>query len=472
MAPSIDVLMNAREVQRGAKDVVAALEGVADAADDVAREGEQGADKLERGLRDIVQAARPAEKAVKDVGDAADKAGDDAKRGMKKAAEGTSEFKDEAKQSAREGAASFSGEFDDVSDYVQEVLANALGGFGPLGAAAGIAAAVGIGVAMSQAVAAQEKINEAREAGADLASEMYENGGPLPLTGRVNELLQLLARESRGSGALGNMIDGWTDFGTVLEDIQRVAARTGDPVERLVSALNGDDLELTRRTLQRVQEELDGLSGWTPVWDEQKRSLTSYRDELDRAVKLQEIAKESLESTGALDTKRVDDLAAAWNNAGVQAGNYFKAGEDGIKTFDVAAYIADWEEQIAKADEVKADLLTLPESIKDEAERQWAAGGVAAADAYVDAYQAADADTKAKLEAIAGPQGQTAGQKAAQGFVDAANSRFTGYTLPELNGKLRLTVDDSAWRLWRPGDKIGNVRTAVGPGGAGGSTWY
>jgi len=37
---------------------------------------------------------------------------------------------------------------------------------------------------------------------------------------------------------------------------------------------------------------------------------------------------------------------------------------------------------------------------------------------------------------------------------------------------VRVNIDDSAWRNWKPGDKIGNVRTAVAPGGAGGTTWY
>lgn len=446
--PKIDILANTTSAQRSVKDLSQAFDKVGDSLDDVARDGDAAGDKIERSFKDLVQDAARAERAVKDVGKAADKAGDDVKRGMKRASEGTAEFKDEAKQSAREGAASFTGEFDGVTDYLQEVLANALGGFGPMGAAAGIALAAGLGLALSQSAALQERIAEAREEGADLAAEMYENGGTLPLTSRVSELFQLLARESRGAGTLGTMIDGWTDFGTVLEDVQRIAGRTGEPVEQLIRALKGDDLELTRATLARVNDELDGMSDWTPAWDEQKRSLTSYRDELDKAIKLQEIAKETLNSSDALAAKRIDDLANAWNNAGVQAGNYFKAGEDGVKTFDVGAYITDWETQIAKADEVKSDLLSLPESIKAEAERQWAEGGVGAADAYVDAYQAADAATKAKLEAIAGPQGQAAGRKAAQGFVDAADSRFAGYTLPEMNAKIRL--DDSAVRNYRP----------------------
>lgn len=36
---------------------------------------------------------------------------------------------------------------------------------------------------------------------------------------------------------------------------------------------------------------------------------------------------------------------------------------------------------------------------------------------------------------------------------------------------VRLRLDSSEWDNWRPGDKIGRVRTAVGQGGGGGITW-
>lgn len=454
--PSIDILMNTREVQRGAKDVAAALDDVADAADDIAREGAQGTDKFERGLRDLVQAARPAEKAVKDVGDAADKAGDEAKRGFKKAAEGTSEFKDEAQQSAREGAASFSGEFDDVADYIQEVLANALGGFGPVGAAAGIALAGILGTMLAQTQAAQDKLGETREQAAELADQMYQDGGTLPLSDRVSELLTILSRERDARNNFENIANGFLDLGTNIEAAKRSAEALDMPLDRLITGLTGSDMRASKDVLAAVRDGLTDIHGElqrTNAWDsepiyERQRALQAMEKELEGVVTKSELANELYSSTEFMNAQRIDDLANAWNNAGVQLSNYFQQGDDGATSFDVGKYIADWEAQIARADEVKADLLTLPESIKAEAERQWAAGGVAAADAYVDAYQAADAGTKAKLEAIAGPQGQAAGRKAAQGFVEAAESRFAGYTLPELNAKLR--IDDSELRRYTP----------------------
>lgn len=57
-------------------------------------------------------------------------------------------------------------------------------------------------------------------------------------------------------------------------------------------------------------------------------------------------------------------------------------------------------------------------------------------------------------------------------------SRFKGDTdgvIDHLNGRevvVRVRRDSSEWDDWYPGSKIGNVRVAVGQGGAGGITWY
>lgn len=456
--PKIDVLANTTSAQRAVKDLSQEFDKVGDSLEDVARDGDRAGDKIERSFKDLVQDAGRAEKAVKEIGNAADKAGDDAKKGMKKASEGTAEFKDEAKSSAREGAASFTGEFDDVADYIQEVLANALGGFGPAGAAAGIALATILGTALAQTQAAQDKLGEVREGAADLADQLYQDGGVLPLADRVSDLLSLLSGERASRNNFENIANGFLDLGTNLEAAKRSAQALDVPLDRIITGLTGADLRASKDTLAAVRAGLTGISDelrTTNAWDsepiyERQRALQAMEQELQSVVTKSELANELYSSTEFMNAQRIDDLANAWSNAGVQAGNYFKTGEDGVKSFDVGAYIADWESQIAKADEVKSDLLTLPESIKAEAERQWAAGGVAAADAYVDAYQAADADTKAKLEAIAGPQGQAAGRKAAQGFVDAADARFNGYTLPELNATINLGPIDRAIRNYRP----------------------
>lgn len=101
-----------------------AFEGLEDAAKsaDLDKELDKAADRtnvLSKELDD-------ARDGLKRLGYAARDAGDDAKRGMDGASEGAATLKDEAKQSARETAASFR-DVTDVLDLVQEVAANALG---------------------------------------------------------------------------------------------------------------------------------------------------------------------------------------------------------------------------------------------------------------------------------------------------------------------------------------------------------
>ncbi|MFN3948011.1 hypothetical protein [Microbacterium sp.] len=53
--------------------------------------------------------------------------------------------------------------------------------------------------------------------------------------------------------------------------------------------------------------------------------------------------------------------------------------------------------------------------------------------------------------------------------VEAIDQKI--YGVRDKTAVVRVNVDDSAWRNWVPGAKIGRVHTAVGPGGSGGTTW-
>lgn len=128
--------------------------------DDELKQAQKATDKLDDELKD-------ARDSLNKLGYAARKAGDDSRAGMGEATEGVQDFKQEAQQSAKETAASFDGSAESIVGMFQEVAANALGGFGPAGVAAGLAAAAGIGLA----VAGFEAIGEAQEAADKAASE-------------------------------------------------------------------------------------------------------------------------------------------------------------------------------------------------------------------------------------------------------------------------------------------------------------
>lgn len=143
MALKLDIFANARQLISEMKRSSASVEDISDALDDMARDGDDAADKLEGSFKDMARDAK--------------RAGDDIADGV---GGGLKDLKGEAGQSGREAAASFSGEWGDVGDFLQETVANGLGGFGPIGAAAGIAAAAGLGVVTSVITAQQEAADE------------------------------------------------------------------------------------------------------------------------------------------------------------------------------------------------------------------------------------------------------------------------------------------------------------------------
>lgn len=126
------------------------------------------ADKPTRQLDELGDEAKSAAKRVDSAMDAIAKSSKRAERAVDDVGDGFGDLKDEAGQSGREAAASFSGEFGDVGDFIQETIANGFSGMGKVGAAAGIAAAVGIGILTNGIAAAREKVAQLSSSLADL----------------------------------------------------------------------------------------------------------------------------------------------------------------------------------------------------------------------------------------------------------------------------------------------------------------
>ena len=187
----IDFISDVSKFIGGTKDIEGALDKVSDSLDDVAKDadkaGKKIGDELTDGAKDAQDAGEKMERKFRDAFDetkkdaktTGDKVGDDIKSGFKRAEGAADEFRDEAKSTSREAAASFSGDFEDVADAIQETLANALAGFGPMGAVAGMAAAAGIGILVSVLQSSAEKAAEAKEKVIDLAGAIREAGGDI-----------------------------------------------------------------------------------------------------------------------------------------------------------------------------------------------------------------------------------------------------------------------------------------------------
>ncbi|MDQ1169591.1 ElaB/YqjD/DUF883 family membrane-anchored ribosome-binding protein/type II secretory pathway pseudopilin PulG [Microbacterium proteolyticum] len=500
------------------EDAEKALKGLGDTnvGKDIDRDLD-GAQRATKRLKDETKdAAADIERAFRD---SYRKIKNESEETTSKVKSGLSEAKEEAASSGREAAASFGGGFEDAADFVQETLANALSGFGPIGAAAGIALAAVLGTALAQAQAAQEKLNEAREAAADLASEMYENGGELPLQSHVEKLFQTLSQETKANGTLQSMIDQWADFGSVLDDTEASAKAVGQPLAKAIDALAGNDLDATRRMLDAVNGELDRMSDWTPVWDEQYQSLTGYRTELEQVIKTQEQAEriqaavgdsaiaaaqkqeEAAEQRATAEEEARDRIQAATDSVlqsqlgaydSMRAAAVDKATADGA-AFDTDRWLTYVEETRAAADSYRDNIATMQLSPAEWENLLSLPEGARASIAA--SYAAAGDDGKARIRAALGDGGAgEAGSEATVSFEDAFNpeadvevttkvdtsvseakiatltkerqmtirvkldtSEVDNWTPPRKTGTVTTTVDKSAWSDWRVPSKTGEV---------------
>ena len=256
------------DLKRAAEEAGTELkQGTLDALERLAAQGPRDVDKVRDAVDDL-------KRSLGDVGDSADDMAKGVDDGMDKASDATDTFKDEAKGSAREGAASFTGEFDDVGDFIQETLANALEGFGPIGAAAGIAAAIGFGTLYA-------KITDQAEKTEDRIAGMYED----MLESQSNYLSKSYILDE-----MEKIASGADDAIVSFEDLQRIADTAGVSLEEAAKAYigGGEDLnklldqtsdKVKRNTELQTTGDLLALQGN----DENTRALMDRQKEIDKA---------------------------------------------------------------------------------------------------------------------------------------------------------------------------------------------
>lgn len=217
------------------------LEDTADALDDLARDAQRkgrdagqdigkgidaGTDKATESVDDLVvsfrEMAKAGQRASKDTGD---DIGRNVKRGTDDAEDGLSNFKDEANSTARETAASFDGSADSIAGAFQEVAANALGGFGPAGALAGLALAAGLGTFWTSF---QENSEKAQQRVSDMYQDMLESGAEF-----VSK--EFIADE------INKIYDNADDAVVKVKELQELANSTKIAEPLLARALVGDE---------------------------------------------------------------------------------------------------------------------------------------------------------------------------------------------------------------------------------------
>ena len=414
--------VDARQAIKGVDNFGDALEDVADDMQDVAKAG----DKAERSLADnFKDIARKSKNAGKDAGDGIEKG---LKKGTK---EGFKEAGAEAGSSGKEAAASFSGGFEDVADFLQETLANALGGFGPIGAAAGVALAAALGAVLAGAQAAQEKLDETREAAGELAQTLYDNKGKLPIEDAISNVLALLPKERGAGNPFENLLNGFIDLGTNIDAVRAAARRASTPVDTFLRGLSGADLDATTAALEAVDEALRSVRAQAKGelnWDNGAAvsQLEALKTQLTQVKDGAALADEVLGTVGssfqsAEQIAQIEAIGGAWQDAMVDASSYITEAE-GVTTFDWSKYLADAESTLAAANEYKRQIVTLPSDIRTEAESIFSSQGAKAANAYVTSFKNSSAGDKQRFISAARSNGEAAGKAQGSAMVRGADS--------------------------------------------------
>jgi hypothetical protein len=242
-------------------------------------------------VRDVKQLGEAAEDAGKDL----DKMGEQGKKASKDISKGLGEVKDEARQSGKEAAASFSGEFSDVGDFMQETVAQGLGGFGPLGLAAGLAGAAGIGLVTAELQKQQEETARLKERFSEMYSQAAEDGL------RYVSVASIIANT--------NDLMFNPDRAGEWRDVQADALAIGIDANTVALARNGHE-ESLRVTLEATKAATDSLKT-----SAEEKGFTAIRLTVDEVNELERLRRE-YEGIGQLheDNKNALSNAQAISN--------------------------------------------------------------------------------------------------------------------------------------------------------------
>jgi hypothetical protein len=450
----ISIKMDIEEsgVLKGAKNVDEALEKINDQLGDVGKEGTRDLEKIEASLKDINRASLQ-------TGTQLEKTfSKNVKGSLKDAESGMGDFKQEANQTAKETAASFDGSADSIVGMFQEVSANALSGFGPAGAVAGLALAAGIGIATSAFGANEEQAKAAKEEIAALGKELIDTGdlGTVSIEYMVGKLKDFATEGDTSKTSLAGIRKTAKELGLDFKQLaQSYAGGTdalGDQIAR-VGDLIAAAKDYTAAQGENANAAYQASRSEVTALEKKKVQLEAIKT-AEAAARQEE--KDWYESGGPqLEAKAalISSINTAYDDV-VASVTDFKDAESGV--LDVDAYLAamqaradallDYQNSVTASDLTGEQRAALDALGLDAAE-VWMAGYEKATPGQKTAMKkfltesASESSGAAKTvidEAFAKPIKATIAPEVSQNDIDAVNRAIKDGIV---NQKVRVTVE-------------------------------
>lgn len=414
---SIGIGSETRSFQKGIKDgVIEPLEGAVDAIEELGKSGDDSGEQLTDAMKDAQKKTEllgdeytELRKKIDQVGKQGSDSWKKVKDGSKDAEAGMEDFKSEANQTARETAASFDGSADSIVDMFQETAANALSGFGPAGAVAGLALAAGIGFATQAFQQSQEDAEKLRERVAALTEELINTDG-VSLEYVTGQLLELATATEDGDKK--------------LKDLKKTADKAGVPFDIMAEAVAGNQeaIDALLPGLKAQKKAQDDIVAAQDSWNTTASAASSKSSEYNAAIKELEASQAAL--TGATDaatlaeeagyeiyrTKAdlVDQLNSAYDDAVGAVGDFIDK-ESGV--LDVEAYLASIEarqEALRKYQERVANAGLTPEQLSALNDM-----GTDAAAQFMQGYESASPDQQRRMKGVLDEAAKTSSGSAA-----------------------------------------------------------
>lgn len=299
------------------------IKPVEDANKELKELGEnRGPEQLERDLRDAQKTtekladetkgtARVIEREYRDSFRKVKASADDAHDGIKR---GANEAKDEVTSTAREGAASFTGEWTDVGDVVQESLANAFAAFGPGGALVGILAAAGAGALITGLQTAQEDTDKLKQRFSDMYQSAAEEGRKFLDSAAIQgEALSLIFDPDRAD-EYKRLVDEASRIGVDSSTYIRAIAGDEDAINTALEIGNAKREERQEWAEKNLQAERDTGT----ITDEQGSAMDNVLAKLDTRLKLTDENKEKAALALQVE-KDINDANAEGNRKAKEA---------------------------------------------------------------------------------------------------------------------------------------------------------